>query len=109
MTHVWFAHGIPCKLSLILGIPQKKLNSVIYFARYIITSVDEDQKLVATEQVEQKKDNKLKNLTVELDAELVELEGQYDSGIKELKKKWDNEGKGINEHKIKRSICEEGI
>ena len=40
IVHTWFSHGIPNKLSLILDIPKKKLEAVIYFARYMIIDVD---------------------------------------------------------------------
>jgi DNA-directed RNA polymerase subunit beta' len=43
-THVWFAHGVPNKMALILGITQKKLETVIYFARYLVTNVNQDKK-----------------------------------------------------------------
>lgn len=54
VTHVWFAYGIPNKLALILDIPQKKLETVIYFARYIVTEYSEDGKQMALETVEKR-------------------------------------------------------
>ena len=43
IVHTWYSHGIPNRLALILDIPKKKLESVIYFARYIVTDVDKDK------------------------------------------------------------------
>ena len=36
VTHVWFAYGIPNKMSIILDIPHKKILSVVYYTRYMV-------------------------------------------------------------------------
>ncbi len=42
VTHIWFAKLIPCWLGILLDLSPKNLESVIYFARYLVTSVDEE-------------------------------------------------------------------
>ncbi len=37
VSHIWYSKGTPNKMSLILGISPKELESVLYFARYIVT------------------------------------------------------------------------
>jgi DNA-directed RNA polymerase subunit beta' len=54
ITHIWFVHEVPNKLSLLLDIPQKKLISVVYFSRYIILSVDSEKKKEAIDVVKEK-------------------------------------------------------
>jgi len=44
VAHVWFFKGAPSKLSLLLDISPRALESVIYFAQYLVTKVDEDKK-----------------------------------------------------------------
>ena len=44
VSHVWFFKGANSALSLLLDIPQKNLESVIYYASYVVTNVDEVQK-----------------------------------------------------------------
>jgi DNA-directed RNA polymerase subunit beta' len=68
VTHVWFAHGIPNKISIILDIPQKKLQSVIYFSRYLVVESDTDGKQMAIEQV----NDKIKDAVAEVDAAIGE-------------------------------------
>lgn len=41
VAHVWFAKGIPSRLALLLDISPRNLERVLYFAQYIVTSVDE--------------------------------------------------------------------
>lgn len=41
VSHIWYSKGTPNKMSLILGISPKELESVLYFARYIVTDAGE--------------------------------------------------------------------
>ena len=42
VTHIWFAKLVPCWLGILLDLSPKNLESVIYFARYLVTSIDLD-------------------------------------------------------------------
>lgn len=44
VIHIWFSKGSPSKLSTFLDIPQKDLESVIYFASYLVINVDEEKR-----------------------------------------------------------------
>ncbi|MBI4097388.1 MAG: DNA-directed RNA polymerase subunit beta' [Candidatus Levybacteria bacterium] len=44
IAHVWFFKGSSSALSLLLDIPQKSLESVIYYASFLVTAVDEEKK-----------------------------------------------------------------
>lgn len=41
VAHIWFLRSAPSKISLFLDVPLPKIEKVIYYASYIITSVDE--------------------------------------------------------------------
>ena len=42
VVHIWFLKLVPSRLGLLLDMSLKDLESVIYFARYIVTSVNEE-------------------------------------------------------------------
>src|SRR5574343_1228047 len=44
VAHIWFLRGVPSRMSILLGIPMAELEKVIYFAGYIITSVNEGER-----------------------------------------------------------------
>jgi DNA-directed RNA polymerase subunit beta' len=44
VSHVWFFKGSSSALSLILDMSQKALESVIYYASYLVTDFDQDKK-----------------------------------------------------------------
>ncbi|HAZ31518.1 MAG TPA: DNA-directed RNA polymerase subunit beta', partial [Dehalococcoidia bacterium] len=42
VAHVWFVKVTPSRLGLLLDLSPRKLEQVIYFAKFLITRVDED-------------------------------------------------------------------
>lgn len=44
VAHVWFMHGTPSAMSLLLGITVKNLEKIAYFASYVILAVDEEKR-----------------------------------------------------------------
>jgi DNA-directed RNA polymerase subunit beta' len=74
VSHIWFLRGIPSRMGLILDIPMKKLERVVYFTAYIITSVDEDQKKEILKEVEREYKKKVKEKKGELKGEALEEE-----------------------------------
>ena len=43
IAHIWYSKGTPNKMSLLLGISTKELESVLYFSRYIVTDGGETE------------------------------------------------------------------
>jgi len=93
VTHVWYSHGVPNKMSLLLGIPQKKLETVIYFARYLVTEIDHDAKAKVLEDIKTTKETEVASIKKELEDKLSELETEYDKKVKEIKKEAKNKEK----------------
>jgi DNA-directed RNA polymerase subunit beta' len=44
VSHIWFVKGTPSRLGLLLDISPRSLERVLYFAQFIVTSVDEHAK-----------------------------------------------------------------
>ena len=44
VSHIWFLRGVPSRMSILLNIPVSDLEKVIYFAGYIITHVNQEEK-----------------------------------------------------------------
>ena len=87
VTHVWYAHGIPNKLALMLDIPQKDLETVIYYTRYIVIDVDDAGKESAIERAKQLRVEETAQLAQDLDERVKEIAKEYKGKVKELKKK----------------------
>lgn len=74
VAHVWYFKGASSKLSLLLGIPPKGLEAVIYFAQYLVTEVDTKAK----QQV-------LKRLQNDLAKKKAQLKKDFEKKVAELK------------------------
>ncbi|MBN2016513.1 DNA-directed RNA polymerase subunit beta' [Candidatus Dojkabacteria bacterium] len=87
IVHTWFSYGIPNKLSLILDVPKKKLEAVIYFARYIVTDVEKDKQKKAVKDVESKMSEESKKIEEDLKKEIEKKKKSYSAEKKQLSKK----------------------
>jgi len=76
VSHIWFLRGIPSRMGLILDIPMKKLENVVYFSAYIVTSVDEDRKKEILREVDKEYKKKVKQIKEEFKGEALEEELQ---------------------------------
>lgn len=53
VTHIWFLRSTPSRIGLLLNLPVKTLEQVVYFAAYIITNIREEAKVDAIAQLEE--------------------------------------------------------
>ena len=85
VSHIWYFKGIPSQLGLLLDLSPRNLEKVLYFASYIVTSVDEEkrrERLVALDEEVVEQATALERATTEeqqviemrVDQELVRLE-----------------------------------
>jgi len=52
VAHIWFLRSVPSRLGLILDLGVQELERLVYFASYIINSVDEEARAGTLEQIE---------------------------------------------------------
>ena len=65
VSHIWFLRGIPSRIGMALDIPMQQLEKVIYFAAYIITSVNGEAKKNILGEIEKEYKHKIKGLKSE--------------------------------------------
>ena len=66
VAHIWFSKGTPSRLGLLLDLSPRNLERVLYFAQYVVTSVDDTARQNAIEQLEAYRDAELNRLTEDL-------------------------------------------
>jgi len=87
VTHIWYFKGVPSRLGYLLDLAPKDLEKVIYFAAYMVTSVDvdgrhEDLPQLRNELEQEKKvlantrDVEINNRAEKLEKDLAELEAE---------------------------------
>ena len=87
VSHIWYLKGVPSRLGYLLDMSPKDLEKIIYFASYVITTVDKDGRHdalpeMAAELAEEKRqiasqlEYDRKELLDQLEATLVALEAE---------------------------------
>ncbi|GAB3256479.1 DNA-directed RNA polymerase subunit beta' [Alteromonas gracilis] len=87
VTHIWYFKGVPSRLGYLLDLAPKDLEKVIYFAAYMITSVDEDARHrdlsdlegkigLQRKSIENRRDTQIEERAKKLEADLAELEAE---------------------------------
>ena len=85
VTHIWYFKGVPSRLGYLLDLAPKDLEKIIYFAAYVITSVNkelrhndlstlETEMSVERKRVENRRDADLEARAQKLEADIAELE-----------------------------------
>ncbi|AMD95506.1 DNA-directed RNA polymerase subunit beta' [Leptotrichia sp. oral taxon 847] len=94
IAHIWYSKGTPNKMSLLLGISTKELESVLYFSRYIVTDPGEtglEKGQILTDREYKLYESQFKNeFTAKMGAEGV-LALLEEIDLKELEQKLENE------------------
>ncbi len=111
VSHIWFAKGTPSRIALLLDLSPRSLERVIYFAQYVITSVDQEGKQQALERlraemteaaaqrekdltdeiaaIEQKRDEETAKLEEHRQEEQSQIDQEREKGVDGLKKQGD--------------------
>ncbi|WNB85990.1 DNA-directed RNA polymerase subunit beta' [Cellulomonas sp. ATA003] len=87
VTHIWFFKGVPSRLGYLLDLAPKDLEKVIYFAAYMITSVDEAGRAedlpnlqneidLEKKEISDRRDNEINTRAQKLEADIAELEAE---------------------------------
>jgi DNA-directed RNA polymerase subunit beta' len=87
VTHIWYFKGVPSRLGYLLDLAPKDLEKVIYFAAYVITSVDTEKRHgdmptleseigVERKNIADQRDADIESRAQKLEADLAELEAE---------------------------------
>jgi len=90
-SHIWFLRGVPSKMGIILDRSVQELEKVIYFAGYIITKVNEEERKSVIEEIKKEYIQKIKefkgsdNDKVSLEKKKENLKRQRDTAVREVR------------------------
>jgi DNA-directed RNA polymerase subunit beta' len=110
VTHIWYFKGVPSRLGYLLDLAPKDLEKVIYFAAYMITHVDDDDRArdlpsleakfsVERGHLEQRRDSDIEARQGKLEKDLAELEaaGAKGDARRKLRESSDRECRQIRD------------
>jgi DNA-directed RNA polymerase subunit beta' len=80
VTHIWYFKGVPSRLGYLLDLAPKDLEKIIYFAAYLITSVDADAR-----------HNDLASIEASMGVEMKRIEDKRDADAETRQKKLEDD------------------
>ena len=84
VTHIWYFKGVPSRLGYLLDMAPKDLEKVIYFAAYMVISIDEEGRRDDLPGLEQEIRLELKTLNDQKDAAIASRLKRLEDELREL-------------------------
>ncbi|WP_019852807.1 DNA-directed RNA polymerase subunit beta' [Actinopolyspora mortivallis] len=84
VTHIWYFKGVPSRLGYLLDLAPKDLEKIIYFASYVITSVNTEMRHNDMPTLESEIGVERKNIADQRDADLEARAQKLESDLAEL-------------------------
>ena len=84
VSHIWFVKGTPSRIGLLLDMSPRSLERVLYFAQFVVTSVDRDMQKSAIEELTREMDEVVNQSESEHTGKLAELEESTAKLLEEL-------------------------
>ncbi len=81
IAHIWYTRRSPSYLGLLLNISQRNLDRVLYFAQYIITSIDEDARQRALRRLDEELTRETNRLTRATQDELDAIDARLNEEV----------------------------
>ncbi|MDE2777047.1 MAG: DNA-directed RNA polymerase subunit beta' [Chloroflexota bacterium] len=94
VAHVWYTRRVPSYLGLLLDVSRRNLDRVLYFAQYVVTTVDEDARGKAVARIEKELQSKEQELAGDIEEQMSEIREKRD----QIAADFDNQAAAIREH-----------
>jgi DNA-directed RNA polymerase subunit beta' len=85
VAHIWFLRTIPSRIGLVLDLSIQALEKVIYFAAFVVTKVDEEQKKATVELLKKEYKTKKKQIEDEYNKKMEGLKAKEQKEIEKIK------------------------
>jgi len=84
VAHIWYVKGVPSRLGLLLNMSPRNLERILYFAQYVISSVDEEARLKMIQRKEKDLATRIERAEAEAQEEIDSVEEQRDERLEAL-------------------------
>ncbi|MCP4427943.1 MAG: DNA-directed RNA polymerase subunit beta', partial [Chloroflexi bacterium] len=87
VAHVWYTRRVPSYMGLLLNVSRRNLDRVLYFAQYVITSVDEEARQRALKRLEEELIEAELKIETEIQGQINESAGEATMRVAALEAK----------------------
>jgi DNA-directed RNA polymerase subunit beta' len=106
VSHIWFLRGVPSRMGQVLDLPMQQLEKVIYFASYVITSVDDAEKKRIAEEIDAEFQEKTRTQKKFFEKDDKAGQKELAKALEELKSAKDRAKQELNSLQLLRIISE---
>ncbi len=97
VAHIWYTRRVPSYLGILLDISRRNLDRVLYFAQYIITQVDEDERKRVLKRLEEEQAEQIDEYREKVVSDSEALRGHVDEALADRKAELDALRKKAND------------
>src|SRR6266513_2067509 len=84
VSHIWYVKGTPSRIGLLLDMTPRTLEQILYFAKYVVTDVHENQRQRLVSAIQQDLEAKISRQERALQEKLDELTGDLNKDLQRL-------------------------
>ena len=88
VSHIWYFKGTPSRIGLLLDLSPRNLERILYFALYVVTSLDEEARQHELMRLEEKMVELDQNLDEKVVARITALRADRDDAIRESEQRF---------------------
>src|SRR5436305_1394015 len=99
VAHVWYTRRVPSYLGLLLDVSRRNLDRVLYFAQYVITTLDEDARLKSLKRLDDDMSRLDNNSSGDLDTKIEAIKEKRDVDLTQFQAQIDEIHARFNEER----------
>src|SRR4051812_6950512 len=100
VSHIWFVKGTPSRIGLLLDMTPRVLEQVLYFAKYIVTEVNDQNRQRLIQQIQAEVESKLQRDEAARKDALAESSGELTERIEQLEEQKAAQLRELDEKKL---------
>ena len=91
VAHIWFSKGVPSRLGLLLDVPPRTLERILYFSHYVITEVNDEARGHALELLQQEIEDEVARREGETSGRIAVRDQALEQELSEIQAKLEKE------------------
>jgi len=88
VSHIWYFKGTPSRIGLLLDLSPRNLERILYFALYVVTHIDEEERQRELMHLDQELESLNLNVNERVEERIDTLKGRRDSAIEEARSRY---------------------
>jgi DNA-directed RNA polymerase subunit beta' len=97
VAHIWYTRRVPSYLGLLLNISRRNMDRVLYFAQYVITTVDEEARNKALRRLDDDMMRETARLERATQEKIAEIELRLQEALDNLQRRRENQEEELEE------------